>query len=104
MKVEEDIKLDFRDVLIRPKRSTLRSRSEVSMLRTFKFSLPSGLMQWTGVPIVASNMDTIGNWDVATELAGFDSQTAIHKYYSVDEWKKANIIAGNLSDNIVYTM
>jgi GMP reductase len=104
MKVEEDIKLDFRDVLIRPKRSTLNSRSEVSMSRTFKFSLPSGLMQWTGVPIVASNMDTIGNWEVASELASFDSLTALHKYYSVDEWKKANVMAGNLSNNIVYTM
>jgi GMP reductase len=104
MKVEEDIKLDFRDVLIRPKRSTLNSRSEVSMSRTFKFSLPSGLMQWTGVPIVASNMDTIGNWEVASELASFDSLTALHKYYSVDEWKNANVMAGNLSNNIVYTM
>lgn len=104
MKIEEDIKLDFRDVLIRPKRSTLNSRSEVNMTRTFKFSLPSGLMQWTGVPVVASNMDTIGNWEVASELANFDALTAIHKYYSIDQWKSANVLAGNLSNNIVYTM
>ena len=104
MKVEEDIKLDFKDVLIRPKRSTLNSRSEVSMSRTFKFSLPSGLMQWTGVPIVASNMDTVGNWDVAQELEKFDALTAIHKYYSVNEWKDANVLAGNLSNNLIYTM
>ena len=104
MKVEEDIKLDFKDVLIRPKRSTLNSRSEVSMSRTFKFSLPSGLMQWTGVPIVASNMDTVGNWDVAKELEKFDALTAIHKYYSVNEWKDANVLAGNLSNNLIYTM
>ena len=104
MKVEEDVKLDFCDVLIRPKRSTLNSRSEVSMSRTFKFSLPNGLMQWTGVPIVASNMDTIGNWEIASELASFDALTALHKYYSIDEWKQANILAGNLSNNIVYTM
>lgn len=104
MKVEEDIKLDFKDVLIRPKRSTLNSRSEVSMSRTFKFSLPSGLMQWTGVPIVASNMDTVGNWDVAQELEKFNALTAIHKYYSVNEWKDANVLAGNLSNNLIYTM
>lgn len=104
MKVEEDIKLDFRDVLIRPKRSTLNSRSEVSMSRTFKFSLPSGLMQWTGVPIVASNMDTIGNWGVAEQLASFDAITAIHKYYNINQWKDANVLAGNLSNNIMYTM
>ena len=104
MKVEEDIKLDFKDVLIRPKRSTLNSRSEVSMSRTFKFSLPSGLMQWTGVPIVASNMDTVGNWDVAQELEKFDALTAIHKYYSANEWEDANVLAGNLSNNLIYTM
>jgi GMP reductase len=104
MKVEEDIKLDFRDVLIRPKRSTLNSRSEVSMTRTFKFSLPNGLMQWSGTPIVASNMDTVGNWDVAQELAGFNALTALHKYYTVNEWKDANVLAGNLSNNIIYTM
>jgi GMP reductase len=104
MKVEEDIKLDFCDVLIRPKRSTLNSRSEVAMSRTFKFSLPSGLMQWTGVPIVASNMDTVGNWDVAEELEKFNALTALHKYYSVNEWKDANVLAGNLSNNIIYTM
>jgi GMP reductase len=104
MKVEEDIKLDFCDVLIRPKRSTLNSRSEVAMSGTFKFSLPSGLMQWTGVPIVASNMDTVGNWDVAEELEKFNALTALHKYYSVNEWKDANVLAGNLSNNIIYTM
>lgn len=104
MKVEEDVKLDFRDVLIRPKRSTLNSRSEVSMSRTFKFSLPSGLMQWTGVPIVASNMDTVGNWNVAQELEKFNALTAIHKYYSANEWEDANVLAGNLSNNIIYTM
>jgi GMP reductase len=104
MKVEEDIKLDFCDVLIRPKRSTLNSRSEVSMSRTFKFSLPSGLMQWTGVPIVASNMDTVGNWDVARELKEFNALTAIHKYYDVSEWKNSNHDIANISDNIIYTM
>jgi GMP reductase len=104
MKVEEDVKLDFRDVLIRPKRSTLNSRSEVSMSRTFKFSLPSGLMQWTGVPVVASNMDTIGNWNIARELQKFDALTALHKYHSVEEWKISNVLAGNLSNNIMYTM
>ena len=104
MKVEEDIKLDFKDVLIRPKRSTLNSRSEVSMSRTFKFSLPSGLMQWTGVPIVASNMDTVGNWDVARELKNFNALTAIHKYYDVEEWKNSLNDVANLSDNLIYTM
>ena len=105
MKIEEDIKLDFCDVLIRPKRSTLNSRSEVTMTRTFKFNLPSGLMQWTGVPIVASNMDTIGNFSIARNLAvEFNAMTALHKYHSLNEWNYHNKLIGNISNNLIYTM
>ncbi len=53
-RVETDIKLDFKDVLIRPKRSTLKSRSQVDLSRTYTFK-HSGLV-WTGVPIMAANM------------------------------------------------
>ena len=66
MRIEEDIKLDFRDVLIRPKRSTLSSRSEVDLKRTFLFK-HSG-MNWTGVPIVAANMDGVGTPKMALAL------------------------------------
>ena len=51
MKIEDDVKLDFADVLIRPKRSNLDSRSKVDVRRTFKFKLPAGEFSWSGVPI-----------------------------------------------------
>lgn len=66
MRIEDDIKLDFSDVLIRPKRSTLSSRKEVDLERTFLFK-HSG-MNWTGVPIVASNMDGVGTVTIARAL------------------------------------
>jgi len=67
MKIEEDIKLDFSDVLLRPKRSTLSSRSDVSVEREFKFK-HSG-KSWTGVPIISSNMDTVSSIDMFKALS-----------------------------------
>ncbi len=58
MRIEEDLKLGFKDVLIRPKRSTLKSRSDVELERQFTFK-HSG-QTWSGVPIIAANMDTVG--------------------------------------------
>lgn len=84
-RVEDDVKLDFKDVLIRPKRSFLSSRSEVSLDRTFTFKHSKNT--WTGVPIIAANMDTIGTFEMASELARKKILTAVHKHYSVAEWK-----------------
>ena len=53
-RIENDIKLDFKDVLIRPKRSTLKSRSQVELERTYQFK--HSQLEWTGVPIMAANM------------------------------------------------
>jgi GMP reductase len=58
MKIQNDIKLDFNDVLILPKRSEYGSRSEVSLERTYRFKYSP--YTWTGVPISVSNMDTTG--------------------------------------------
>ena len=66
MRIEEDIKLDFKDVLIRPKRSILASRKEVDLTRTYKFK-HSG-WEWTGVPIMAANMDGVGTLQMAHAL------------------------------------
>ena len=60
MRIEDDIKLDYSDVLIRPKRSTLTSKFDVDMDRTYKFY--HSQKEWTGVPIMASNMDTRYVW------------------------------------------
>lgn len=107
MKIEDDVKLDFADVLIRPKRSTLESRSKVNLNRTFKFKTHSGEAVWTGVPVVASNMDTIGTFRMASALQQHGALCAVHKYYSKDEWD--NQMFGWLRNNsgqcgVVYTM
>ena len=69
MRIENDVKLDFSDVLIRPKRSTLTSRKSVELERSFTF-MHSG-RHWTGVPIAAANMDTTGTFDMARALFTF---------------------------------
>lgn len=84
MRIESDLKLGFKDVMIRPKRSTLKSRSQVSLEREFKFLHSS--TQWNGIPIMAANMDTVGTFEMATALAKHKLFTAIHKHYSVAEW------------------
>ena len=65
MRIDDDLKLTFRDVLIRPKRSTLKSRSDVTLIREFKFRHTK--MGWKGVPVVAANMDTTGTFDQNTQ-------------------------------------
>ncbi len=69
MRIEEDLKLGFKDVLIRPKRSTLKSRSDVELERQFTFKRRQS---WSGVPIIAANMDTVGTFSMASALASFD--------------------------------
>ena len=71
MKIENDIKLDFNDVLVRPKRSTLSSRSDVSVVREFKFK-HSG-RTWSGVPVISSNMDTISSVEMFKNGAQSDA-------------------------------
>lgn len=83
--IENDMKLDFKDVLIRPKRSSLASRSQVSIEREFTF--PNSKQKWSGVPIIAANMDTIGTFEVAAVLAKRKCITAMHKHYTVEDWK-----------------
>lgn len=84
MRIEYDIKLGFKDVMFRPKRSTLKSRSQVKLERNFKIKNTG--KSWTGVPIMAANMDTVGTFEMALELYKHKMFTAIHKHYSVEEW------------------
>jgi GMP reductase len=83
MRIETEIKLDFKDVLIRPKRSTLRSRSEVSLERTFTFK--HSKRTWTGVPIMVSNMDSTGTFEMVLAATKFKIITCLHKHYSPQE-------------------
>ncbi|AOV97817.1 GMP reductase [Edwardsiella hoshinae] len=92
MRIEEDLKLGFKDVLIRPKRSTLKSRSDVELAREYRFK-HSG-WQWSGVPLIAANMDTVGTFRMAQALAAFDVLTAVHKHYSVEQWQAFVASAG----------
>ena len=83
MRIEEEIKLDYSDVLFRPKRSTLKSRKDVDLNRkyTFKHSRSS----WKGIPIIASNMDGVGEIDVAKKLSSHKLMTALTKQHDVDQ-------------------
>lgn len=85
MRIEYDIKLGFKDVMFRPKRSTLKSRSQVKLERTFK--LMHSKTDWTGVPVMAANMDTVGTFEMALALQKHKMFTAIHKHYTVQEWR-----------------
>jgi len=78
MRVQEDIKLDFSDVLIKPKRSTLESRKNAILERTFKFKHSN--YSWTGVPIIAANMDHTGTIAMADALSEFHMLTALCKF------------------------
>ena len=84
MKILTDTKLDFSDVLIRPKRSTLYSRSMVKLERTIKF--PHSPLTWTGIPIIAANMDTVGTLEVYQILSRHKILTALHKFYTVEDY------------------
>lgn len=86
MRIENEVKLDFKDVLIRPKRSTLSSRSEVDISRTFTFR-NSG-KTWTGVPISASNMDTTGTIRLSKVLTKHKMFTCLHKFNKEEDYRK----------------
>ncbi len=83
MRIEEEIKLDYSDVLFRPKRSTLKSRKDVDLNRkyTFKHSRSS----WKGIPIIASNMDGVGEIDVAKKLTSHKLMTALTKQHDINQ-------------------
>ena len=102
MRIEEDSKLDYKDVLIRPKRSTLGSRKEVDLHRGYTFRnykpyvatdvLPDGYpvvqeqeRHWRGIPIMAANMDGVGTFEMAKQLASQKIMTCLVKTYSVNE-------------------
>jgi GMP reductase len=83
MRIDQDIKLDYKDVLIRPKRSTLQSRSQVRLDRKFTFRHSNH--DYEGVPIMASNMDGVGTFAMADKLAEGGIFTCLVKTYSQEE-------------------
>ena len=82
MLIEDDVKLDYSDVLIRPKRSTLTSRFDVELERTYTFYHRG--KEWTGVPIMSSNMDTVGTFEMHEELSLHGMVTCIARHHNTD--------------------
>lgn len=88
MRIEDDSKLDYKDVLIRPKRSTLGSRKDVDLFRNFSFrNYESSEVEphYRGIPIMASNMDGVGTFTMADKLAELGLFTCLVKNYSSDD-------------------
>lgn len=86
MRIEQGIKLDFKDVLIRPKRSTLKSRVEVDLTREYIFK--HSKLKWKGIPIIAANMDHTGTLAMAKSLAKHQLLTAVDKFITLPQWRE----------------
>ena len=84
-KIIPDMKLDFKDVLILPRPSSLNSRSEVSLIRHFP-RFKHSTQSLDCVPICAANMDTTGTFEMAAALAEHKLLTAISKHYTLEQW------------------
>lgn len=94
MRLENEVKLTFDDVMIQPKRSTLKSRNDVNLERLFKFKHTT--LQWSGIPIIAANMDTVGTLEMSNELSKYKILTALHKFYT-----KEDLVNTNLDNSII---
>ena len=92
MKIINDIKLDFNDVLIRPKRSELSSRSEVDLVRNLTFKYSNYI--WNGVPIICSNMDTVSTISMYKQISTYKMLMCFHKSINCHE-----IIRNNCDPN-----
>jgi len=86
MRMENELKLDFKDVLFKPKRSTLTSRREVNLDRSFKLKWSN--RTWKGIPIVASNMDTVATFEAGKVLTNLNMMICLHKHYTEAEYVK----------------
>lgn len=95
MRIEDEIKLDFKDVLIRPKRSTLSSRKEVDLTRTYKFK--HSRADWTGVPVIAANMDGVGTLEMAAALQQHNMFTCTVKSYDEGDFGGIDIDFDNFA-------
>lgn len=96
MRIEEDVKLDFCDVLIKPKRSDSPSRYKVDLNCKYKFLNSEKF--WEGIPIIAANMATVGTFAMAKALDERLLLTCLHKHYSLESLKE------NFSQNYFYTI
>ncbi len=93
-KIENEELLDYSDVLIRPKRSTMKSRNDVDIERSFKFKWSK--LEWKGVPLIAANMDTTGTFEVYDVLSQYKIVTALHKFYTKDDFLNKTNLDSNM--------
>jgi len=101
MRIEEDLKLDYSDVLFRPKRSTLSSRKDVDLKRTYRFKYSNS--EWSGIPIMAANMDGVGELGVAEKMSEFDMITCLTKQHDIkklNQYKKIKSIYKNIAFSV----
>jgi len=92
MRIENEIKLDFKDVLIRPKRSTLNTRNDVQLARPFaQFKHAQIELPEDAIPIFTANMDTTGTFEMAVAFVEENDNpffVAMHKHYSIEDWEQ----------------
>ena len=100
VRIEEELKLDYSDVLFRPKRSTLKSRKDVNLLRTYRFKYSKN--EWSGIPIIAANMDGVGELSVAEKLSEFQMITCLTKQHDIKKIKAFKKIKWECNDNMSY--
>lgn len=97
MRIERDVKLDYSDVLFRPKRSTMGSRSEVELNRTYTFR--NSQKPYSGIPIMAANMDGVGTFAMAERFSQLGLFTTLVKSYTpseIHQWLNTNQLKNNL--------
>jgi len=102
MRIEQEIKLDFKDVLIRPKRSTLKTRADVELSQEYTFK--HSQLKWKGVPIIAANMDHTGTLSMAKSLSKHKLLTAIDKFIDIKEWKEFHAKNPKVAPNCFVTV
>ncbi len=100
MTIITDLKLDFKDVLLQPKRSTLKSRSQVELTRKYNFKHSN--VTWTGTGIIAANMDHVGTMKMAKEFYDYGLMVALHKHYPIDDL--VEFLDTEYNNNTFYSM
>ena len=104
MQIERDIKLDYPDVLLRPKRSKMGSRKDVELKRNYKF-MNSG-KHYEGIPIMAANMQGVGTFGMAEQLIKVPMFTCLDKNYQpadIWDWLSNHVHKPDLGRNIAVT-
>lgn len=106
MRIETEIKLDYSDVLLKPKRSTMGSRKEVELKREFNFRnyLQRREPHYSGIPIMAANMDGVGTFEMAISLSRHDMFTCLKKDYTPKQISTFFNTNPKIRDNVAYTM